>query len=89
MTRSGERADAVSISYGDKAQATLRSLIGSVERELASGAPSEALRGSWDELVKALALGPAPELKECPTCREVGMRAASRCSRCWSSLAPG
>ena len=79
----------MSISYGDKAQAELRSLIATVDRELATNAPSEALRGTWDELVKALALGPAPELRACPTCHELGMRAATRCSRCWSVLTPG
>jgi hypothetical protein len=35
-----------------------------------------------------LALGPAPETRECPSCRAVGMRAASRCGNCWTALAP-
>jgi len=78
----------MSSSYGDKSQAALRSLVAVVERELTSLAPPEALRGAWDGLVKVLALGPAPDLRPCPSCNELGMRAATRCSRCWSSLTP-
>jgi hypothetical protein len=78
----------MSISYGDRAHTSLRSLVATVERELASVGPSEALRGAWDEFVKVLALGPAPELRACPTCNELVMRAATRCSGCWSSLLP-
>lgn len=78
----------MSISYGDTSVATLRSLIAAIEREFAAVAPSEQLRAPWAEMVNVLALGPAPELRTCPTCGESGMRAATRCSRCWSSLAP-
>ena len=78
----------MAISYNEKAHTALRTLVASVEGELASGTPSEALRGHWNELVKVLALGAAPELRACPTCNEMGMRAASRCSRCWTSLPP-
>ena len=78
----------MSISYGDKAHAAVRSLVAAVERELALLVAPEALRGRWDELVSVLALGPAPELRTCPKCNELGMRAATRCGRCWSPLTP-
>jgi len=78
----------MSISYGDTSVATLRSVIAAIERHFATVAPPEQLRASWAEMVAVLALGPPPELRTCPTCGEIGMRAATRCSRCWSSLAP-
>ena len=78
----------MSISYGDAAHAALRSLVAAVERELVLLVAPEALRGRWDELVSVLALGPAPELRTCPKCNELGMRAATRCGRCWSPLTP-
>ena len=78
----------MSISYGDKPLATLRSLVAVIDREVAGSAPSEELRVAWRQMVEVLALGAAPELRECPHCHEVGMRAATRCSRCWSALPP-
>jgi hypothetical protein len=77
----------MSISYGDKSLGELRSLITVIEREFAGAPPPAALRAAWAQMVEVLAIGPAPELRECPTCGELGMRAASRCIRCWSSLA--
>lgn len=47
-----------------------------------------ALVGSWAKLVEFLALGPTPELRECPHCGSVGMRAATRCGTCWAKLVP-
>ena len=76
----------MSISFGDKSLAELRTLIAIVEQELVAGPPSPKLRTAWADVVNALALGPAPELRDCPSCGEVGMRAATRCSRCWSAL---
>jgi len=78
----------MSMSYGDQALAQLRSLIAVVDGELARSPPSPELRVAWGRMVEILALGPAPELRECPTCKEVGMRAATRCGRCWSALRP-
>lgn len=78
----------MSISYGDKSLAKLRSLVAAIERQLATIPPSEQLRMSWSELVDVLGLGPSPELRTCPTCGELGMRAATRCVRCWSALTP-
>lgn len=78
----------MSISYGDKSVTRLRSLVAAIEQQFAEVAPPEPLRAAWAEIVDALALGPPPELRTCPTCGEIGMRAATRCMRCWSSLAP-
>jgi hypothetical protein len=76
----------MSISYGDKSVETLRTLVTAIEGQFATVPPSDELRAAWGELIRTLALGPAPELRTCPTCGETGMRAASRCMRCWSSL---
>ena len=46
------------------------------------------LRAFWGELVTLLALPPEPELRECPSCKHVGMRAATRCGHCWVKLVP-
>jgi len=46
------------------------------------------LAAAWAQLVKLLALGPAPEYRECPHCKKLGMRAATRCGFCWAMLIP-
>ena len=76
----------MSISYGDKAVDTLRNLVSVIESELTSTAPGSALRVAWGQVVEILALGPAPELRECPSCGGSGMRTATRCMYCWSAL---
>ena len=48
----------------------------------------DALLASFDDLVSQLALGPEPELRECPKCGGVGMRRATVCSGCWTKLTP-
>ena len=80
----------MSVSYGDKSLSSLRSLVAVMDRELAAMTPasSHELRGAWEAMVKVLALGPEPQLRECPTCHAMGMRAASKCMGCWSSLTP-
>jgi hypothetical protein len=78
----------MSISYGDKSEASLRTLVAAVEHELASGSPSDTLKTAWKDLVATLALGAAPLKRACPSCGEIGMRAATRCSRCWTALVP-
>ena len=80
------------ISLGDAACDRLRTLIETIEGELA-GLPASsgghpALHASWSELVKVLALGARPAMRECPTCHGSGFRAASRCSSCWAKLEP-
>ena len=74
----------------------LRTVIAEIDRELSllptpeddGVAATRPLRRSWAELVELLALGPAPETRLCPTCGQVGMRAATRCGYCWSKLSP-
>lgn len=68
--------------------AKLRAIIAAVEQEIVHAPPTPALRAAWTELVEVLALGPAPQTRECPTCHGVGMRAASRCGYCWAALEP-
>lgn len=50
--------------------------------------PQEALFASFADLVKQLALGPEPEVRECPHCKGIGMLAATRCGTCWAKLSP-
>jgi hypothetical protein len=74
--------------YGDGARSNLRACVAGVDRALSQAPPGPALRTAWDDLVKMLALGPAPETRECPKCHTVGMRTASRCGNCWTALGP-
>jgi hypothetical protein len=83
-------------SQPDAARSQLRAMVASVEGELArfSGpvtaefgkSPPDGLRAAWDKLVAQLALGPEPEVRECPVCHHVGMRAATVCGYCWTTL---
>ena len=82
----------------DPVRSRLRATVATMERELTSlrSAPKasdgtgahDALLASFDDLVSQLALGPAPELRSCPTCRGVCMRRATVCSACWTKLTP-
>jgi hypothetical protein len=76
----------MSISYGDKTVETLRTLVSVIEKEIVDAAPADGLRVAWAQMVETLALGPAPELRECSICGHTGMRAATRCMYCWSAL---
>jgi hypothetical protein len=85
------------MTLSDAEADTLRSLLGDIDRELvalfgpvpAEGAPhSHALRASWKRLMGALALGPAPELRECPVCHHGCRIAATLCGSCWTKLTP-
>jgi hypothetical protein len=83
------------MSFGDAARRNLRALVATIDREITelpvAGAGNPAtvgLRASWTELVAVLALGPAPETRQCPVCGGTGMRSASRCSQCWAKLEP-
>lgn len=91
-----EKADA---SLGpDPVRSRLRATVATMERELASmrtaskdtdgKGPHEALLASFDDLVQQLALGPEPELRNCPTCGGVCMRHATVCAACWTKLTP-
>ncbi|MFN0248676.1 MAG: hypothetical protein ACKV2T_17435 [Kofleriaceae bacterium] len=75
-------------SYSDKTVTKLREIVAAIEHQIVQAPPTPALQSAWTELVGVLALGPAPQTRECPTCHGIGMRAASRCSNCWSALAP-
>ena len=85
------------VEYPDGARGVLRALVVTIDREMSrlseptrsegDGKPKE-LRSSWLQLVELLALGPTPEVRECPVCRHIGMRAATRCGHCWTKLSP-
>jgi hypothetical protein len=75
----------------------LRPVVAAIDREMSrvaggtlnpTGPGVAKLLESWAELVEILALGPAPEMRECPVCRHRGMRAATRCGFCWTALSP-
>jgi hypothetical protein len=68
-------------------------MIECVDRELSRllarpGSDTSPLLASWAKLIEYLALGPPPELRECPFCGSTGMRAATRCGACWKKLVP-
>ncbi len=70
--------------------ADLRVLVAAIENALSllPATATASLVTPWNALVGALALGPAPEVRDCPSCGRVVMRAATRCGHCWSKLAP-
>jgi hypothetical protein len=75
---------------------TLRPIVEALDREMSRHlarpdvalADTTALLSAWAELVEILDLGPPPELRACPHCGSVGMRAATRCGACWRKLEP-
>jgi hypothetical protein len=75
-------------SYSDEAMAKMRVVVEVIGREIVQSSSTPAFHAAWTDLVALLALGPAPETRECPVCRGIGMRAASRCGRCWAALEP-
>lgn len=73
----------------DAERTRLRTLIATIDRQMGNDATALTeyrLRPLWAELVQRLALGPEPEVRECPRCKKTGMRAATRCGYCWSEL---
>jgi hypothetical protein len=77
--------------------ARLRPVAAAIDREMSriaggtldpTGPEVGKLLESWAEFVEILALGPAPEMRECPVCKHRGMRAATRCGFCWTALPP-
>lgn len=73
----------------------LRPIVESVDREMSRllarpDSDTSALLASWAQLIEYLTLEPAPELRACPFCGSVGMRAATptRCGTCWKKLVP-
>ena len=85
----------------DPARSRLRATVASIDAQIASlkAAPAadgegaaktdtSVLSSAWADLVGQLALGPEPELRECPFCHKFGMRAAKVCGSCWTKLTP-
>jgi hypothetical protein len=72
----------------DDKRARLRAIVEAVDREITclSRPEADGLMASWDTLVKFLALGPAPETRECPACGRTAMLEATRCGYCWAAL---
>jgi hypothetical protein len=75
-------------SYSDQVMAKLRVAVDIIGREIVQSPSTPAFHAAWTELVALLALGDAPATRECPVCHGIGMRAASRCGRCWVALEP-
>lgn len=73
----------------EPAKSRLRATIAAMEKEIVSlPGQGSGLRRSFNDLVAQLGLGPEPEVRVCPVCQHVGMRAATLCSHCWTKLAP-
>ena len=90
MSGSSSRFD-----HPDAQRSHLRGIVATIADELSrlqdqgpTGGPTDRLLGSWAELVATLALGPEPEMRECPVCHHIGMRAATLCGHCWTTLVP-
>lgn len=77
-----------SANFTDAAASQLRAIVAVIDQEIVQAPPTPALRAAWAELVEVLALGPAPETRECPACHRIGRRAATRCGHCWVALQP-
>jgi hypothetical protein len=75
-------------NYTDAAVTKLRTVVTVIDQEMVQTPPTPALRAAWADLVKVLALGPAPQTRACPRCQGIGMRAATRCANCWGALEP-
>ena len=91
----------MAVTYGEVGESTqnasLRPVVEAIDAQMSRLAQDTAIEArtgtgelleSWAVLVEILALGPAPEMRECPVCRHRGMRAATRCGFCWTALAP-
>ena len=85
-------------SLPDAERSRLRAIVATIDREISrlprqvttddGRTPPNGLLASWADLVEALALGPEPEVRECPHCKHIGMRAATVCGYCWTKLSP-
>ena len=85
-------------SVPDAARSRLRASVSTIARQISripaqvtgedGENPLHALLASWSDLVEQLALGPEPEVRECPVCQHIGMRAATLCGHCWTRLTP-
>ncbi len=70
----------------------LRALMARMQEQVtrsAEGASAEngkALEGAWANLSQHLAVGPAPDTRDCPACGKTVMTAATVCGYCWTKL---
>ena len=71
---------------GDGALANLRVAVEAMEIAMAAETVPAGVRTAWTEVVRVMALGPAPQMRNCPKCAAVGFRGATRCSTCWASF---
>lgn len=94
-----EAANYENSGIGRRFEGSLRLAVSAVDREMSALGTGVAtsddtagtvrrLVSSWDELVRQLALGPAPDVRSCPVCGRVGMSAATLCGYCWAPLTP-
>lgn len=82
----------------DAARSRLRATVATLEREISrlpkrvadndSNSAPNRLLVSFNDLVAQLALGAEPEVRQCPVCKHIGMRAATLCGYCWTTLTP-
>ena len=82
-------------SVPDAARSRQRATVAALEREISrlprqaaddDRSASSGLLVSIADLVEQLALGPEPDVRECPHCKHIGMRAAMHCGYCWTRL---
>lgn len=63
----------------------LRTLIAAVDDALV-GTPAPAVSAAFAALVEAMALGPEPATRACPSCQARCRADAQRCGFCWNLL---
>ena len=68
--------------------ASLEAAISLLPVESALEPRRSALVAAWKDLVDQLALGPEPEVRECPACHRICMRNATACGHCFRRLEP-
>ena len=74
----------------DPRRSRLRETVATIDDSI-SHLPIEArshLVAAWADLVDQLALGPEPEVRECPACHRICMRNATACGHCFRPLPP-
>jgi hypothetical protein len=78
---------------------TIRAAVEAVDREVcrlvdlerasvADGLSVRGLHASWESLLDLMAMGPDPELMQCPICGRPGESGAGHCWTCWEALVP-
>lgn len=84
--------------FRDAARSRLRATVTTIERrtlslpkQVTDDDTKESTDGrdpSWAHLVEQLALGLEPEVRKCPVCKRIGVRAATFSGYCWTKLTP-